>query len=64
MEILAQYRFERNFQPWFVRLPAEDRALVLEHARYRDRIRLLREKYSISGKPWLARRDRPATTSK
>jgi hypothetical protein len=60
MEVLAQYRFERNFWPWFIRLPAEDRDLVLSHARYRDRVRLLREKYSISGKPWLARRDPPA----
>jgi hypothetical protein len=62
-EILAQYRFERYFWPWVLRLPAEDRALVLSHAHYADRVRLLEEKYSISGKPWLARRDPPTTTA-
>jgi hypothetical protein len=59
-EVLSQYRFERYFWHWFIRLPEEDRALVLSHAHYGDRIRLLQEKYSISGKPWLARRDPPA----
>jgi len=56
-EVLSQYRFERYFWHWFIRLPEEDRALVLSHAHYGDRIRLLQEKYSISGKPWLARRN-------
>jgi hypothetical protein len=61
-EILAQYHFERYFWPWVIRLPAVDQALVLAHAHYGDRLRLLHEKYSISGKPWLARRDPPAAT--
>jgi hypothetical protein len=63
-EILSQYRFERYYWPWVIRLAEEDRALVLSHAHYGDRLRLLQEKHSINGKPWLARRHPPAGSRK
>jgi hypothetical protein len=59
--VSAQYNFERKFFPWVLRLPAEDRALVLSCDCYLERIRLLQEKYSIDGNSWLARRDPPTS---
>jgi hypothetical protein len=62
-EIEYQYKFERTYWPWVLRLPAEDRALVLAHARYCVRIELLEMKYSIPNKSWLARRAAPISTT-
>jgi hypothetical protein len=55
-EIEYQYKFERTYWPWVLRLPAEDQALILDHARYSVRIELLSLKYSIPYRSWLAKR--------
>jgi hypothetical protein len=55
-EIEYQYRFERTYWAWILRLPAEDQALILDHARYCVRIELLSLKYSIPHRSWLAKR--------
>jgi hypothetical protein len=55
-EIEYQYKFERTYWPWVLRLPPEDQALILDHARYCVRIELLSLKHSIPYRSWLAKR--------
>jgi hypothetical protein len=62
-EIEYQYRFERIYWPWVLRLPEKDQSLILSYAHYCVRAELLELKYSIPNRSWLARRAAPTGTT-